>query len=344
MKKMDLYPNTYLYDTKTTGRAAMFVDAKPTIINDEKKYPLVFLTTGYIDLVNPDKYNKRLVKDPTYPCIANVGYIGHLYKHNKIINEQDPFDREIYNNFQYTIDKDYKNIHKKGLFTKWACMILSCYDSKFNSDNFKRGYKVHPRWHSFSNFLEDLQYLPKFEDACLHHSYQYTLNYTYILNKYGIDKKYKFSPFNAMWEMGNKRKELQKSVFKSKINSNYNEYTELTRLSLIHDEDELCEERQSYVDLLKNKYSCESDEKFKEEYIKYLTSLHRKKYGKFISDRATAHKYHYGLFNSKTNMPIKNNFKVINDKSDGTISHHVITDMHNFILNEEFYMNKILHS
>ena len=57
MKKMDLYPNTYLYDTKTTGRAAMFVDAKPTIINDEKKYPLVFLTTGYIDLVNNRRFS-----------------------------------------------------------------------------------------------------------------------------------------------------------------------------------------------------------------------------------------------------------------------------------------------
>lgn len=111
------------------------------IINKRRFVRIKFLTTGFEKDIRYEKaINSKAIRDPYYPKIYNVGYTGNVC--------------------------DIKNKNKRA-YDKWYNMISRCYNP--NDKDYKRygaiGITVDSRWHSFENYLNDLQNLPILGDS-----------------------------------------------------------------------------------------------------------------------------------------------------------------------------------
>ena len=205
------------FDTQT-GYAALYLNVPPIIVEGKHCFPLVFLATGYTMFLDPNNINYKKLFDPTYPVIADIGYIGQMSVQDIEKNFNCPF----------YFDGNYKYHKGCGLFSKWLRLMLKCYDAnyyKYNSvGGGEYGFTVNPRWHSFTNFAMDsrklLHYKPKFIYAannCADMNYmtdmeeRATLNYTFIpafreeeiLRKYQNlmfpPKRNEYSSYFTMW-------------------------------------------------------------------------------------------------------------------------------------------------
>lgn len=97
-----------------------------------------FKNTGYTVETFPDCVMKGQIKDPYFPVIAGVGYMG------------EPVD------FEY----------KKQLreYNTWLNMINKCYNKDYQTyrNNGGSGITVCKEWHCFANFLNDLRQYPEY--------------------------------------------------------------------------------------------------------------------------------------------------------------------------------------
>ena len=105
------------------------------------KYKIKFLLTGYETLVNSSKIKDMNIRDPYYPSVCGVGYIGEgEYTHN---------------------EKYYKRERKM-----WEGMIRRCY--KENDKSYKMyggaGVTVHPDWLNLNTFIHDIKQLENYQE------------------------------------------------------------------------------------------------------------------------------------------------------------------------------------
>lgn len=105
-----------------------------------KYYKIQFVSNNYISYMRKDIIGVSCGENPYDRTVYNIGYLGE-YKNNK-------------NFSKYEIQE---------LKKKWENMFFRCY-----SERYKKLYHtyddkfVHHRWHSFSNFLNDVKYIPQF--------------------------------------------------------------------------------------------------------------------------------------------------------------------------------------
>lgn len=115
-------------------------------------YKIKFLQTGYETSMRGDLVKTGYVNDPYYPKIYGVGYLGEL-------NDED---------------KRLKSL----MYKRWSNMISRCYN--INDDAYYAygalGIKVCDRWHCFANFLNDVKYLPGFNDMINNPNIKYQLD------------------------------------------------------------------------------------------------------------------------------------------------------------------------
>lgn len=100
-----------------------------------RKCLVVFDKTNYVTTADLHNVRQGKIKDPYYPTVLGVGYLG--------VFKKVPYWKQA-----------------KQL---WQNMMKRCY-----SDNDPRGYKskgvtVDTRWHCFANFLEDIKSLDNFD-------------------------------------------------------------------------------------------------------------------------------------------------------------------------------------
>ena len=156
------------------------VKIKPRIIDEKYKHP------QQLDLVNPlqpsiddiiyfDRYivigksNKNDNKKRCYYLIQflKTGYIAEMRNDRIGISRGfDVYERKTYGvGFigDYSGVKNIKSSHIKKLMVKWENMFRRCYSGEY-SDNYS-GVFVHHEWHSFTQFLNDVRYLPQYHLA-----------------------------------------------------------------------------------------------------------------------------------------------------------------------------------
>lgn len=123
---------------------------KEVASRNKKRYVLIeFISTGYQKEAMYKEVLKGCVKDPFYPSIHGVGYLG--------------------------------NAHKKGnekLYNIWINMLGRCYDTK--NSMYKsyggKGCYVSDEWHCFENFLYDSKKLPGYNDKIENKNSKYELD------------------------------------------------------------------------------------------------------------------------------------------------------------------------
>ena len=98
-----------------------------------------FLSTGYITYMRKDLIGKSIGFDKYERKTYNVGYIGE-------------FDNTYFTKKQFNI-----------LMKKWEGMFKRCYTEEY-SETYNNTF-VHNEWHNFSNFLNDIKYIPQFHLA-----------------------------------------------------------------------------------------------------------------------------------------------------------------------------------
>ena len=111
-----------IYTTNNYGKL------KVVNYKDSENVLIEFLDTGYEKIVRADHIREGKVKDPFFPNVYGVGYIGKDYTKN------DPIDMVIYK--------------------RWAKMLERAYSDNYHSK--RPTYKdctVDERWHNFQNFI-----------------------------------------------------------------------------------------------------------------------------------------------------------------------------------------------
>ena len=129
------------FESKTSGKFIVIRETYRTKHNI--KYEICFYKTNYITEAWETSINIGEVKDPTYPVIAGIGYLGINYKKYK----KD--DKELF----------------ESLYNRWSPMLHRCYNNKSKKYNWygKLGIKVDKRWHDFSKYFIDVQKLPGYD-------------------------------------------------------------------------------------------------------------------------------------------------------------------------------------
>lgn len=118
-------------------------------------FKIKFLDTGYETLATATSIRLGKIKDKYKPSVADVGFIGDIK-----YNITDP---RIY-----------------SFYKSWNDMINRCYN--INDSDYHLygglGIKVDGRWYNFTNYLNDVQLLPGFDNKILYP------------NMYQLDKDY----------------------------------------------------------------------------------------------------------------------------------------------------------
>jgi hypothetical protein len=101
-------------------------------------YDIKFLKTKYVTTVRVDQINTGSIKDPYFPSVCGIGYLGEPKNEYR-----DPY---IYN--------------------RWNNMINNCYNDKYRNYSLHGalGITVCKRWHCYANFAEDIESLPGYDD------------------------------------------------------------------------------------------------------------------------------------------------------------------------------------
>lgn len=127
-KPMDMLPGK-VFDTNRSGKAII------TKYVSSQKIFIEFISTGTKRVVTAGDIRKGEIKDPYYPSILGIGYIGE----------------GIYSS---------KN---KNIYLIWYSMLHRCYCPKTQVNNPSYvGCTVCPEWHNFQNFAAwfELNYVP----------------------------------------------------------------------------------------------------------------------------------------------------------------------------------------
>lgn len=108
----------------------------------EHLFRVHFMNTGGTDIYAYSKIKSGTIRDPNYPSVYGVGYLGR--KRGYVTNDKE-FELLIHN--------------------RWNRMLDRCYNKKNNHYPAYggAGVRVSDRWHNFSNFLEDIYTLPGFD-------------------------------------------------------------------------------------------------------------------------------------------------------------------------------------
>lgn len=92
-----------------------------------------FLDTGYRINCHLDNLRKGCTKDPYYPSVFGIGFLGEM-KHKAVVNGK-----------------------KTREYVLWTNMLQRCYDHNFKSTHTEYdGCSVCTRWHNFQNFCDDI--------------------------------------------------------------------------------------------------------------------------------------------------------------------------------------------
>lgn len=129
-----------------------YIDSKGR--NKGRTYDIQFLKTGHImEKVKKENIKNGEVADPYFRSVYGVGYNGGCIINNKA---------------------------DESLYTAWNNMLERCYstDSKQYKYYGAKGIRVHSRWHSLKNFIEDVKKIPNWNLK------------KYNLTNYHLDKDY----------------------------------------------------------------------------------------------------------------------------------------------------------
>lgn len=161
-----------IYSTKNNGDFKVICKVDNPNDNRNSYYKVKFILTGYETIVRNDYIFSGYIKDPYYPRVYGVGYFG------------EPNMQE----------------HNRSIHSRWACMISRCYNP-----NDKRyctygalGITVCERWHNYANFLNDIKYLPGYNDMISHPNIQYHLDKDILQEEIPTNMK-KYSPETCMF-------------------------------------------------------------------------------------------------------------------------------------------------
>mgnify|MGYP004453897379 CR=1 FL=1 len=127
-----------IYNSKKCGE--FIVLEKDKYINTHLYYKIKFLKTNYTTSCRYDCIVSGNIKDPYYPSYSNIGYIGGI------------FETHNYNDYKYELNR-------------WVKILARCYDK--NNPAYKNyggsGVAVCKRWHNFTNYFNDIKYIPGYE-------------------------------------------------------------------------------------------------------------------------------------------------------------------------------------
>lgn len=123
------------------------------LLNKRNMHQIQFVKTGYTKSLRTDNVIEKSIRDPYYPIVYGVGFIGEY----KILTHVD-----------------------KALRSVWGSMLERCYvETHPEYCNYGgKGVFVSSRWHNFQNFIIDVQKLTNWHLK------------KYELNKYVLDKDY----------------------------------------------------------------------------------------------------------------------------------------------------------
>lgn len=121
-------PHFEIFSSNNTGSGVILAKKSKSCI-------IQFNSTGYTTKANIDNVRAGKVKDPYFPSVHGVGYIGEF--------EKVPYWRLA-----------------KQL---WQNMMKRCYSDTDTRGYKKKGTTVDSRWHCFSNFLDDLPQMGNFD-------------------------------------------------------------------------------------------------------------------------------------------------------------------------------------
>ena len=158
--------------------------------NSKKKALVLFPETGYMYWPLLYEAKKGCVKDIFKPSIYGVGYIANAHK------------------------KD-----NKVLYNRWISMLSRCYNSQDPAYKFygAKGYYVDYRWHSFENYLNDICYLPGYNEMIKNPS-EYELDKDILQSN--IENKV-YSSSTCIWVKKNYNNFYILNSYKNKTSSKY---------------------------------------------------------------------------------------------------------------------------
>lgn len=134
------YNDPTIYDSKASGKFKIIKDLG-TDSRGFRRVVIQFLETGYENEVFLSRVKAGAVRDPYYKSIFGVGYIGNTYT-----------------------NKDHLILYKI-----WHAMMSRCYNKndKQYSEYGGLGITVDPRWHSFENYVYDVQQIDGYNNKVL---------------------------------------------------------------------------------------------------------------------------------------------------------------------------------
>ena len=143
---------TKIYDS-SSGPFRILKETKPNE-HGNRTCDIHFENTGYECNVPLSNALRCRVRDPYFPSVNNIGYLGEP-------NKNCPYYEMLYN--------------------VWSSMIFRCYNTNSNRYDVYggMGIKVSEEWLCFATFLEDAQSLPNFEYKIKYPEY-YQLDKDYL--------------------------------------------------------------------------------------------------------------------------------------------------------------------
>lgn len=183
--KRNIIDFSRIYHSNNYGDFKIIKEVNP---RKNKRYVLIeFINTKYQNEVSYTEVLKGCVKDPFYPKIFNVGYLG--------------------------------NAHKKGnefLYETWLNMLSRCYNENCKAYKFygEKGCYVCDEWHCFEKFLYDSKTL-----------FGYNNMMKDDLSKYELDKDFKskdakcYSKETCVWIPKDDNNRLK--IIQSNLNNDY---------------------------------------------------------------------------------------------------------------------------
>ena len=175
--KSKVFYNGSVWDSNNCGKFEILGRTNKFIINKKGwkdfRYYLCKFEDGTVVEVVKDAIKSGSVKNPNYPSVCGIGYIGQGRRNSK------------------------HNGRKSREYSIWTDMILRCYSEvfKFKIPSY-RDVTVCKRWHSFQNFCDDIQYLNGYEQWKNKNNYQ--LDKDILCSKLNISPKI-YSPETCMF-------------------------------------------------------------------------------------------------------------------------------------------------
>lgn len=152
-----------IYDTKKCGKLKII-----RRIECERRdlWEVEFVNTNFITQAYTHNIIRGSVNDPYVPRCCGVGYIGEMNK----------------------------KADGHPMKSTWEGMLGRCYNHENKDYHRYKGTKVCDRWLNFSNFVEDVEKMPFYDQRIKHGGLKWSLDKDIL----GFDKKL-YSPETCMW-------------------------------------------------------------------------------------------------------------------------------------------------